>query len=237
MAREDNAYFLSSETCALDTVGAEFVRDVLPGEIVTISPEKGIESDTTHVLKPAETARCIFEYIYFARPDSFIDGVSVYDSRILAGKFLAMDSPVDADLVIGVPESGELRSHGIFHAVGNPLRHGLREKCLCGQNLHQTEAEEQRKQRSGQTEPIREAVEGKRVIMIDDSIVRGTTSDRIDKMLREAGAKEVHMRVSSPPFLWPCYFGTDVPARDQLIAYNRSIKEISDLIGTGSWII
>ena len=175
---------LCIETCALDTVGAEFVRDVLPGEIVTISPEKGIESDTTHVLKPAETARCIFEYIYFARPDSFIDGVSVYDSRILAGKFLAMDSPVDADLVIGVPESGNCAAM--------------------------------------------------KLLLVDDSIVRGTTSDRIVKMLREAGAKEVHMRVSSPPFLWPCYFGTDVPARDQLIAYNRSIKEISDLIGTDS---
>ena len=206
---------------------------MLPGEIVTISPEKGIESDTTHVLKPAETARCIFEYIYFARPDSFIDGVSVYDSRILPESSWLW---IPRWMRICHRRTGirQLRSHGIFHAVGNPLRHGLREKCLCGQNLHQTEAEEQRKQRSGQTEPIREAVEGKRVIMIDDSIVRGTTSDRIVKMLREAGAKEVHMRVSSPPFLWPCYFGTDVPARDQLIAYNRSIKEISDLIGTDS---
>ena len=205
IGKRDNAYFLSSETCALDTVGAEFVRDVLPGEIVTISPEKGIESDTTHVLKPAETARCIFEYIYFARPDSFIDGVSVYDSRILAG----MQS-------------------------GIPYGMGFVKNAYVGRTFIKPKQKSRESSVQVKLNPIREAVEGKRVIMIDDSIVRGTTSDRIVKMLREAGAKEVHMRVSSPPFLWPCYFGTDVPARDQLIAYNRSIKEISDLIGTDS---
>ena len=234
IGKRDNAYFLSSETCALDTVGAEFVRDVLPGEIVTISPEKGIESDTTHVLKPAETARCIFEYIYFARPDSFIDGVSVYDSRILAGKFLAMDSPVDADLVIGVPESGTCAAMGYSMQSGIPYGMGFVKNAYVGRTFIKPKQKSRESSVQVKLNPIREAVEGKRVIMIDDSIVRGTTSDRIVKMLREAGAKEVHMRVSSPPFLWPCYFGTDVPARDQLIAYNRSIKEISDLIGTDS---
>ena len=234
IGKRDNAYFLSSETCALDTVGAEFVRDVLPGEIVTISPEKGIESDTTYVLKPAETARCIFEYIYFARPDSFIDGVSVYDSRILAGKFLAMDSPVDADLVIGVPESGNCAAMGYSMQSGIPYGMGFVKNAYVGRTFIKPKQKSRESSVQVKLNPIREAVEGKRVIMIDDSIVRGTTSDRIVKMLREAGAKEVHMRVSSPPFLWPCYFGTDVPARDQLIAYNRSIKEISDLIGTDS---
>ena len=225
---------IKGETCALDTVGAEFVRDVLPGEIVTISPEKGIESDTSHVLKPADTARCIFEYIYFARPDSFIDGISVYDSRILAGKFLAMDSPVDADLVIGVPESGNCAAMGYSMQSGIPYGMGFVKNAYVGRTFIKPKQKSRESSVQVKLNPIREAVEGKRVIMIDDSIVRGTTSDRIVKMLREAGAKEVHMRVSSPPFLWPCYFGTDVPARDQLIAYNRSVKEISDLIGTDS---
>ena len=234
IGKRDHTYFLSSETCALDTVGAEFVRDVLPGEIVTISPEKGIESDTSHVLKPADTARCIFEYIYFARPDSFIDGISVYDSRILAGKFLAMDSPVDADLVIGVPESGNCTAMGYSMQSGIPYGMGFVKNAYVGRTFIKPKQKSRESSVQVKLNPIREAVEGKRVIMIDDSIVRGTTSDRIVKMLREAGAKEVHMRVSSPPFLWPCYFGTDVPARDQLIAYNRSVKEISDLIGTDS---
>ena len=233
IGKRDNTYFLASESCAIAAVGGEFVRDVEPGEIVSFT-KNGITSDKSMAISPKKQARCIFEYIYFARPDSFIDGVSVYDSRILAGKFLAMDSPVDADLVIGVPESGNCAAMGYSMQSGIPYGMGFVKNAYVGRTFIKPKQKSRESSVQVKLNPIREAVEGKRVIMIDDSIVRGTTSDRIVKMLREAGAKEVHMRVSSPPFLWPCYFGTDVPARDQLIAYNRSIKEISDLIGTDS---
>ncbi len=232
IGRRDNTYILASESCALDTIGAEFVRDVLPGEIVTISPGAGIESDMSHALKPSEHARCVFEYIYFARPDSIIDNVSVYHSRIMAGKFLAMDSPVDADLVVGVPESGNCAAMGYALQSGIPYGIAFMKNAYVGRTFIKPGQKSRESSVQVKLNPIREAVEGKRIIMIDDSIVRGTTSDRIVRMLREAGAKEVHMRVSSPPFLWPCYFGTDVPAREQLIAYRRTVPEISSMIGT-----
>ena len=234
IGKRDNMYVLASETCALDTIGAEFVRDVLPGEVVTISPEKGIESDTSLCIKPEEHARCIFEYIYFARPDSYIDGVSVYNSRILAGKFLAMDSPVEADLVIGVPESGNCAAMGYAMQSGIPYGVGLVKNSYVGRTFIKPQQKSRESSVQVKLNALREAVNGKRVVMIDDSIVRGTTSDRIVDMLRKAGAKEVHMRVSSPPFLWPCYFGTDIPSRDQLIAYNHSVDEIRDIIGADS---
>ena len=234
IGKRDNTYLLASESCALDTVGATFVRDVLPGEIVTISPEKGIVSDTSHVLKPEESARCVFEYIYFARPDSIMDGVSVYHSRTMAGKFLAMDSPVDADLVVGVPESGNCAALGYSLQSGIPYGTAFMKNAYVGRTFIKPGQKSRESSVQVKLNPIREAVEGKRIIMIDDSIVRGTTSDRIVRMLREAGAKEVHMRVSSPPFLWPCYFGTDVPAREQLIAYNRTVPEICEIIGADS---
>ena len=234
IGKRDNTYLLASESCALDTVGAEFVRDVLPGEIVTISPEKGIESDLSHAIAPDKVGRCVFEYIYFARPDSIMEGVSVYHSRIMAGKFLSMDSPVDADLVVGVPESGNCAALGYSLQSGIPYGTAFVKNAYVGRTFIKPKQKNRESSVQVKLNPIREAVEGKRIIMIDDSIVRGTTSDRIVRMLREAGAKEVHMRVSSPPFLWPCYFGTDVPARDQLIAYNRSVQEISDMIGTDS---
>ncbi len=232
IGKRDNTYILASESCALDTIGAEFVRDVLPGEIVTISPKGGIESDLSHALPKAEHARCVFEYIYFARPDSVIDDVSVYQSRIMAGKFLAMDSPVEADLVVGVPESGNCAAMGYSMQSGIPYGIAFMKNAYIGRTFIKPKQKSRESSVQVKLNPIREAVEGKRIIMIDDSIVRGTTSDRIVRMLREAGAKEVHMRVSSPPFLWPCYFGTDVPARDQLIAYNRTVPEISKIIGT-----
>lgn len=234
IGKRDNAYIIASETCALDTVGAEFVRDVLPGEIVTISPEKGIESDTSMCLPKAQEARCIFEYIYFARPDSYIDGISVYNSRILAGKFLAQDSPVDADIVVGVPESGNVAALGYSLASGIPYGTAFVKNAYVGRTFIKPKQKNRESSVQVKLNALREAVAGKRVIIIDDSIVRGTTSDRIVHMLREAGAREVHMRVSSPPFLWPCYFGTDVPARDQLIAYNRSVEEIRQMIGADS---
>ncbi len=234
IGRRDNAYILASETCALDTIGAQFVRDVEPGEIVTISPEKGIESDRSMCLPREKHARCVFEYIYFARPDSHIDGVSVYDSRIMAGRFLAMDSPVEADLVVGVPESGNCAALGYSMQSGIPYGQAFVKNAYVGRTFIKPGQKSRESSVQVKLNAIREAVRGKRIIMIDDSIVRGTTSDRIVRMLREAGAKEVHMRVSSPPFLWPCYFGTDVPAREQLIAYHRSVEEICGIIGADS---
>ncbi|MBO5450868.1 MAG: amidophosphoribosyltransferase [Lachnospiraceae bacterium] len=234
IGKRDNCYILASETCALDTIGAEFVRDVEPGEIVTISPEKGIESDKSMCLPKEEHARCIFEYIYFARPDSVIDGVSVYHSRILAGKFLAMDSPVEADIVTGVPESGNCAAMGYAMQSGIPYGTAFVKNTYVGRTFIKPKQKSRESSVQVKLNPIREVVEGKRVIMIDDSIVRGTTSDRIVKMLRDAGAKEVHVRISSPPFLWPCYFGTDVPAREQLIAYNRTVEEIRQIISADS---
>ncbi len=234
IGKRDNAYILASETCALDTIGAEFIRDVEPGEVVTISPEKGIESDKTMCLPQKEQARCIFEYIYFARPDSIIDGVNVYHSRIQAGRFLAIDSPVEADIVTGVPESGNCAAMGYAMESGIPYGTAFVKNTYVGRTFIKPKQKNRESSVQVKLNPIREVVEGKRVIMIDDSIVRGTTSDRIVKMLRDAGAKEVHVRVSSPPFLWPCYFGTDVPAREQLIAYNRTIEEIRQIIGADS---
>ncbi len=231
IGRRDNTYMLASESCALDTVGAEFVRDVMPGEIVTIS-EGGLVSDTSRALPREREARCVFEYIYFARPDSIIDGMSVYHSRMLAGKYLAIDSPVDADLVVGVPESGNVAALGYSLQSGIPYGTAFVKNAYVGRTFIKPRQKNRETSVGVKLNPIREAVEGKRVIIIDDSIVRGTTSDRIIKILREAGAREVHMRVSSPPFLWSCYFGTDVPARTQLLAYNRSIEEIRSIIGS-----
>ena len=234
IGKRDNAYILASETCALDTIGAEYVRDVLPGEIVTITPEGGIQSDLSLALPKEKEARCIFEYIYFARPDSHIDGVSVYGSRIEAGKYLAMDSPVDADLVVGVPESGNAAALGYSLQSGIPYGTAFVKNSYIGRTFIKPKQKTRESSVQVKLNALKEVVNGKRVIMIDDSIVRGTTSDRIVHMLREAGAKEVHMRVSSPPFLWPCYFGTDVPAREQLIAYNRSVDVICKIIGADS---
>ena len=234
IGKRDNTYILASETCALDTVGATFVRDVEPGEIVTISPEKGIESDRSMCIPKEQHARCVFEYIYFARPDSYIDGMSVYNSRILAGKFLAMDSPVEADIVVGVPESGNCAALGYAMQSGIPYGQAFVKNSYVGRTFIKPKQKNRESSVQVKLNALRDAVAGKRVIMIDDSIVRGTTSDRIVRMLREAGAKEVHMRVSSPPFLWPCYFGTDVPAREQLIAYNRTVDEICKIIGADS---
>lgn len=234
IGKRDNAWMLASESCALDTVGAEFVRDVDPGEIVTISPEGGIRSDRSHCLPKAQHASCIFEYIYFARPDSFLDGISVYNARILAGKFLAMDSPVDADLVVGVPESGNVAALGFAMQSGIPYGQAFVKNAYVGRTFIKPTQRSRESSVQVKLNALKDAVEGKRIVMIDDSIVRGTTSDRIVHMLRRAGAKEVHMRVSSPPFLWPCYFGTDVPAREQLIAYNRSVEEIRQIIGADS---
>lgn len=234
IGKRDNAYIIASETCALDTVGAEFVRDVLPGEIVTITPEGGIQSDLSMSLPKQQEARCIFEYIYFARPDSHIDNVSVYASRIQAGRFLAIDSPVEADLVVGVPESGNAAALGYSLQSGIPYGTAFVKNSYVGRTFIKPKQSSRESSVRVKLNVLKEAVKGKRVIMIDDSIVRGTTSNPTIKLLRDAGATEVHVRISSPPFLWPCYFGTDIPEREQLIAYNHSIDEIRDIIGADS---
>ncbi len=234
IGRRDQSYFLASETCALETIGAEYIRDVLPGEVVTITPEAGIQSDRTLCQPEEKVGRCIFEYIYFARPDSQIDGVSVYNSRINAGRFLAMDSPVEADLVVGVPESGNAAALGYSMQSGIPYGVAFMKNSYVGRTFIKPKQSFRADGVRVKLNAIKEAVNGRRIIMIDDSIVRGTTSGRIVSMLKEAGAAEVHVRISSPPFLWPCYFGTDIPEREQLIAYNRTIEEIRDVIGADS---
>lgn len=233
IGKRDNAYILASESCALDTIDAEFVRDVEPGEIVTIDAN-GIRSDKSLCLKPEEQARCVFEYIYFARPDSYFDGMSVYHSRIMAGKFLAMDSPAEADVVVGVPESGNAAAMGYAMQSGIPYGTAFVKNSYVGRTFIKPQQKSRESSVRVKLNVLKESVVGKRVIMIDDSIVRGTTSDRIVQMLRDAGAKEVHVRISSPPFISECYFGTDVPNKELLIAYNRTIEEIRQIIGCDS---
>lgn len=234
IGKRDHAYIITSETCALETIDAEFVRDVLPGEVVTISKDGTIHSDTSLCISQEKEARCIFEYIYFARPDSYIDGVSVYASRIRAGQFLAMDSYVEADLVVGVPESGNAAALGYAMQSGIPYGNAFVKNGYVGRTFIKPKQSNRESAVRVKLNVLKEAVNGKRIIMIDDSIVRGTTSERIVKMLRDVGATEVHVRVSSPPFLWSCYFGTDIPQREQLIAYNRRIDDICKIIGADS---
>lgn len=231
IGKRDNTYFLSSETCALDTVGAEFVRDVLPGEVITIT-SKGIESDTSLCQK--NTARCIFEYIYFARPDSKIDGMGVYESRINAGRILAKTHPVDADLVVGVPESGNPAALGFSLESGIPYGNAFIKNNYVGRTFIKPKQAQRESSVKVKLNVLKEAVAGKRVVMIDDSIVRGTTSARIVSLLKNSGAKEVHVRISSPPFKHPCYFGTDIPSEDQLIATGKTVDEICKIIGADS---
>ena len=232
IGKRENTYILSSETCALDTIGAEFVRDVEPGEIVTISSD-GITSDKSRCVREKQ-ARCVFEYIYFARPDSVFDGVGVYESRIKAGRFLAMDEPVEADIVVGVPESGNAAALGYAMESGIPYGVAFVKNSYVGRTFIKPKQSSRESAVRVKLNVLRSAVEGKRVIMIDDSIVRGTTSSLIVNQLREAGAKEVHLKVSAPPFLHPCYFGTDIPNEQQLIAHNRTVDEICKVIGADS---
>ncbi len=232
IGKRDNAYILTSESCALDTLGADFVRDVEPGEIVVVSPEKGLESIGT--MRQSNHARCVFEYIYFARPDSILEGMSVYKSRIIAGRCLAKDHPVDADIVVGVPESGNAAALGYSLESGIPYGTAFVKNSYVGRTFIKPKQSQRESSVRVKLNVLKEAVEGKRVIMIDDSIVRGTTSDRIVGMLKEAGAREVHVRISSPPFLHPCYFGTDIPSEDQLIAHNRTAEQICEIIGADS---
>lgn len=231
IGKRDNSYILASETAALNAADAEFVRDVLPGEVVMID-EGGIHSDTS--LCTPKTAKCIFEYIYFSRPDSRFDGVSVYNSRIMAGRILAQTFPVEADVVVGVPDSGNAAALGYSLESGIPFGMAFVKNSYVGRTFIKPKQSMRSSSVRIKLNVLPEVVEGKRVVMIDDSIVRGTTSAKIVRMLKKAGATEVHVRISSPPFLYPCYFGTDVPTGDQLIAHNNSVDQIRDMIGADS---
>lgn len=231
IGKRGNAYVLASESCALDAVDAELVRDVEPGEVVMID-EEGIHSDTS--LVQPKKAKCIFEYIYFARPDSHVDNVSVYNSRIMAGRLLAQIHPVEADLVVGVPDSGNAAAMGYSFESGIQYATAFVKNSYVGRTFIKPKQALRESSVRIKLNVLSDVVKGKRVVMIDDSIVRGTTSERIVRMLKNAGATEVHVRISSPPFLHPCYFGTDVPSGDQLIAHNNTVERICEIIGADS---
>ena len=233
IGKRDNTYFLASESCAIAAVDGEFIRDVRPGEIVTITKD-GISSDTSMSLPAEQEARCIFEYIYFARTDSTIDGVNVYHSRILAGKALAQSYPVDADLVVGVPDSGLVAAKGYSEESGIPYGMAFHKNSYVGRTFIKPKQSDRESSVKVKLNVIPEVVRGKRIVMVDDSIVRGTTCANIIKMLKKAGATEVHVRISSPPFLYPCYFGVDVPSNEQLIAHSHTTEQIRELIGADS---
>ena len=230
--REDGGIVFASESCALDAVGAKLVRDLLPGEIV-VADAQGVRTDTSHCGRTAPHL-CVFELIYFARPDSVIQGCSVSRARERAGAFLAQEHPVEADVVIGVPDSGLDAALGYARASGIPYAIGFTKNRYVGRTFI---APTQAMREEGvdlKLNPVRKAVEGKRVVLIDDSIVRGTTCRRTIAMLRRAGAKEIHMRVSAPPFVAPCYYGTDIDSGDNLIANHHTVEEIAEIIGVDS---
>jgi amidophosphoribosyltransferase len=233
LGKKDNAYILSSETCALDIIGAKFIRDIEPGEIVTISDGQVLSNKSNCIIEE-KRRRCIFEYIYFAREDSYIDGVSVYNSRIKSGEFLAKDYPVEADLVIGVPNSGNTAAKGYARVANIPFAEAFVKNSYIGRTFIKPDQDERNIAVKLKLNVLKEVVKDKRIVLIDDSIVRGTTSKEIITLLKDAGAKEVHIRISSPPFLWPCYFGIDVPGREELIAFKHNKDEICKLLGADS---
>lgn len=230
--RDDGAYVIASESCALDSVGAQLVRELEPGEILVFTKD-GIHSIKDHC-KKVKPAMCVFEYIYFARPDSVIEGCSVHAARMRAGRFLAQEHPVDADIVIGVPDSGIDAAIGYSNESGIPYGLGFIKNKYIGRTFIAPGQSVREDKVRIKLNTIAENIKGKRVVMVDDSIVRGTTCARIVKLLREAGAKEVHMRVSAPPFLNPCYYGTDIDSRDMLIACNHTVDEIAKIIDVDS---
>ncbi len=226
-----DAVVFASETCALDAVGAVYVRDVEPGEIV-IADRHGLRSLRDNCRR--ESRKCIFEYIYFARSDSQIDGISVHEARLEAGRLLARQYPVEADLVFGVPDSGIDAAIGYSMASGIPYGKGFVKNNYVGRTFIKPTQSQRETAVRIKLNPVRASVEGKRVVMVDDSIVRGTTSAKIVHMLKQVGAKEVHVRISSPPFMWPCYFGTDIPSVEELTARKHSLNEICRMIGADS---
>ena len=229
---EDGTYIVASESCALQAVGARFVRELLPGELLTFDQD-GVHADTSHCdTKPKRL--CIFEHIYFARPDSVIAGVCVHDARLKAGEILAKAHPAEADIVIGVPDSGLDAAMGYAKASGIPYGIGLIKNKYIGRTFISPGQDHRVDQVRIKLSPIASEVAGKRVVLIDDSIVRGTTSERIVKLLRAAGATEIHMRISAPPFLHPCYYGTDIDSEEHLIASQHTVTQIAQMIGVDS---
>ena len=231
LGRRGNEYILSSESCALNAIDAEFVRDIEPGEIISITKD-GISSDRS--LCQCKHAHCIFEYIYFARLDSCMDGISVYNSRIKAGRLLAQSYPVDADLVVGVPDSGLTAAVGYSHESGIPFGLAFYKNSYVGRTFIKPTQKERESAVHMKLSVLPEVVRGKRLVLIDDSIVRGTTIAGLITLLKKAGAVSVHVRISSPPFLYPCYYGTDVPSNKELIAADNSPEEIARRIGADS---
>ena len=225
----DGTWVVASESCALSAVGAELERDLLPGEILVFTKD-GMTSRVEHChTKPRRS--CVFEYIYFARPDSIIDGVSIHAARTRAGEILAACHPVDADVVIGVPDSGLDAALGYSRASGIPYGIGLIKNKYIGRTFIAPGQENRVDKVRIKLNPIDETVRGKRVVLIDDSIVRGTTSKRITDLIRKAGAKEIHLRISAPPFLHPCYYGTDIDSSDKLVAAHHTLEEITQIVG------
>lgn len=225
-----NSFIFCSETAALNAIGAEYVRDVEAGETVYVEDGKL----NSIKIENCQKNMCIFEYIYFARPDSSIEGIDVYNARKLAGKMLAKQHPVDADMVIGIPDSGIVAAIGYAEQSNIPYGEGLVKNRYVGRTFIKPNQTERELAVKLKLNVLKENVNGKRIVMIDDSIVRGTTSANIVNMLRDAGATEVHMRVCSPPFLYPCFFGTDIPNQQELIACKYSIDEIRQMIGADS---
>ncbi|MDR0382853.1 MAG: amidophosphoribosyltransferase [Spirochaetaceae bacterium] len=227
MGKLGESVVFASESCALSAAGAEFVRDIAPGEIVVVSDE-GVKSVTTHCGR--KSSLCVFEYVYFARPDSVIDGLSVHEARLRAGEILATEHPADADVVIGVPDSGLDAALGYSRAIGIPYDAGLIKSKYVGRTFINPDQQLREAAVRIKLNPIASVVNGKSVVIVDDSIVRGTTSRKIIKLLRRAGARKVHVRLSCPPFRHPCYFGTDIDTRENLIAHLHELYEICDII-------
>ncbi|MGM9955075.1 MAG: amidophosphoribosyltransferase [Peribacillus sp.] len=226
-----DAYYAASETCALDIVGAEFIRDIEPGELVVINDE-GIYSE--YFSLSSQQAMCTMEYVYFSRPDSNIDGINVHTARKNLGKQMAQEAKIEADVVTGVPDSSISAAIGYAEAAGIPYEMGLIKNRYVGRTFIQPSQSLREQGVKMKLSPVRGVVEGKRVIMVDDSIVRGTTSRRIVRMLKDAGAKEVHVVISSPPIKNPCFYGIDTSKKDELIASSKSVEEIREIIEADS---
>jgi amidophosphoribosyltransferase len=231
LGRLDDAYVICSETCAMDLIGATYVRDVEPGEVLVISAE-GMKS--IHPFASAPLAHCVFEHVYFARPDSYVFGKSVNEVRTNLGRMLAREHRVDADVVVPVPDSGVCAAMGYAEEAGIPLRMGLIRNHYVGRTFIQPQSSIRHFGVKVKLNPVRSILDGRRVVLVDDSIVRGTTSRKIVRMVRATGAKEVHVRVSCPPTISPCFYGIDTPSRSELIAATHSLEEIRDFLEADS---
>lgn len=231
MGRLNGATVFASETCAFDLIGAEYVRDVEPGEIVLVD-EHGIQSFKPFTAR--QSTHCVFEHVYFSRPDSLVFGRSVNKSRHLLGRHLAQESPAEADIVVPVPDSGVAAAIGFAAESGLKFRFGLMRNHYVGRTFIEPRSQIRHFGVKIKLNPVRDLIEGRRVVLIDDSIVRGTTSQKLVKMMRDAGAREVHMRISCPPTIAPCYYGVDTPTREELIAAHQSVEEIRQYLGADS---